>query len=164
MTTLLNLQSDKQRKARIWNKNTVLVVGASMIDNVDERQLGTRYQTKVLTFSGATTKNLEDYLKPLLQIKPDKIILVVGTNDIQHRTVADILKNIKRLMEQISESLPDCHIVVSEIIKRKMKNGDENQAIAKKIAEFNKSLKSMNVNILQHQNILVEHLGMRGLH
>ena len=64
---------------------------------------------------------------------------------IQHRPVADILKNIKRLMEQITESLPDCHIVISEIIKRKMKNGDENQAIAKKIAEFNKSLKSMNV-------------------
>ena len=116
------------------------------------------------SFSGPTTKDLEDYLKPLLGKKPDKIILVVGTNDIQHQPVVDVLKNIKPLMEQISESLPDCHIVVSEIIKRKMKNGDENQAIAKKIAEFNKSLKSMNVNILQHQNILVEHLGMRGLH
>ena len=135
-----------------------------MINNVDERQLGKRYQTKVRSFSGATTTDLEDYLKPLLRKKPDKIILVVGTNDIQHPPVADILKNIKRLMEQITESLPDCHIVISEIIKRKMKNGDENQAIAKKIAEFNKSLKSMNVDILQQQNILVEHLGMRGLH
>ena len=159
-----NSQPETQRKAGIWNKNTVLVVGDSMIDNVDERQLGKRYQTKVRSFSGATTTDLEDYLKPLLRKKPDKIILVVGTNDIQHRPVADILKNIKRLMEQITESLPDCHIVISEIIKRKMKNGDENQAIAKKIAEFNKSLKSMNVDILQQQNILVEHLGMRGLH
>ena len=88
----------------------------------------------------------------------------MGTNDIHHRPVADISKSIKRLMEQITESLPDCHIVISEIIKRKMKNGDENQAIAKKIAEYNKSLKSMNVDILQQQNILVEHLGMRGLH
>ena len=162
--TPLNSQPDKQRKAGTWNKNTVLVVGDSMINNVDERQLGKRYQTKVRSFSGATTTDLEDYLKPLLRKKPDKIILVVGTNDIQHRPVADILKNIKRLMEQISESLPDCHVVISEIIKRKMKNGDENQAIAKKINEFNKSLKSMNVDILQQQNILVEHLGMRGLH
>ena len=160
----LTSQPDKQRKAGIWNKNTVLVVGDIMINNVDERQLGKRYQTKVRSFSGATTTDLEDYLKPLLRKKPDKIILVVGTNDIQHRPVADILKNIKRLMEQITESLPDCHIVISEIIKRKMKNGDENHAIAKKIAEFNKSLKSMNVDILQQQNILVEHLGMRGLH
>eukprot|EP00112_Aurelia_sp_Birch-Aquarium-sp1_P005100 Seg158.2 transcript_id=Seg158.2/GoldUCD/mRNA.D3Y31 product="hypothetical protein" protein_id=Seg158.2/GoldUCD/D3Y31 len=160
----LNLQADKQAKAATWNKNTILVVGDSMINNVDERKLGRRYQTKVRSFSGATTTDLEDYLKPLLRKKPDKIILVVGTNDIQHRPVADILKSIKGLMEQISESLPDCHIVISEIIKREMKNEDENQAIAKKIAEFNKSLKSMNVDILQQQNILVEHLGMRGLH
>ena len=108
----LNSQPDKQRKAGIWNKNTVLVFGDSMINNVDEGQLGKRYQTKVHSFSGATTTDLEDYLKPLLRKKPDKIVLVVGTNDIQHRPVADILKNVKRLMEQITESLPDCHIVI----------------------------------------------------
>ena len=64
----LNSQADKQRKAGIWNKNTVLVVGDSMINNVDERQLSKRYQTKVRSFSGATT-DLEDYLKPLLRKK-----------------------------------------------------------------------------------------------
>ena len=116
------------------------------------------------SFSGATTTDLEDYPKPLLRKKPVKIILVVGTNDIQHRPVADILKNIKRLTENILESLPDCHNVISEIIKRQMKNFNENQAIATKIAEFNKSLKSMKVDVLQQQNILFDHLGMKSLH
>ena len=116
------------------------------------------------SFSGATTIDLEDYLKPLLRKKPVKIILVVGTNDTKHRPVADILKNIKRLTEQISESLPDCHIVISEIIKRQMKNFNENQAIATKIAEFNKSLKSMKVIVLQQQSISVDRLGRKGLH
>ena len=98
----LNLLPDKQAKAAIWNKNTILVVGDSTINNIDERKLGRRYPVKVrsfCSFSGATTADLEDYLKALLSKKPAKIILVVGTNDIQLRPVADILKNVKRLTE-----------------------------------------------------------------
>ena len=39
---LLNSLPDNQAKAAIWNKNTILVVGHSMISNVNERRLGRR--------------------------------------------------------------------------------------------------------------------------
>ena len=80
----LNLLPDKQAKAAIWNKNTILLVGDSMINNIDEKKLGRRHQAKVCSFSGVTTTDLEDYLKPLVRKSPPRIILVLGNNDIQH--------------------------------------------------------------------------------
>ena len=78
-----------------WNKNTVLIVGDSMLNNIDERTLSKRYTTKVRCFRGSTVNDLHDYIKPLIRKKPDKIILVIGTNDIQNESVADVLKGIK---------------------------------------------------------------------
>ena len=104
--------------------------------------------------------DLHDYIKPLLRKQPDKIILVIGTNDIAHEVVGDVLiKRIKLLVNFILEKLPKCHVIVSEIIRRgKYSNLNE------KISKFNHELKSMNIDILRQQNILFEHIGRRGLH
>ena len=123
--------------------------------------LSRRYTTKVRCFRGSTVDDLHDYIKPLLRKRPDKIILVIGTNDIENSAVSDVLKAIKSLLDLILEKLPNCHIVVSEIIKRAGKckanaNG--------KINEFNSELKKMNIDILRQQNILPEHINQSGLH
>ena len=103
--------------------------------------------------------DLHYYIKPLLIKQPDKIILVIGTNDIAHEVVGDVLKRIKLLVNFILEKLPKCHVIVSEIIRRgKYSNLNE------KISKFNHELKSMNIDILRQQNILFEHIGRRGLH
>ena len=96
----------------------MLIVGDSMLKNINEWTLSRRYTTKFRCFRGSTVDDLHDYIKPLLRKRPDKIILVIGTNDIENRSVADVLKGIKSLLDMILEKLPDCHIVVSEIIKR----------------------------------------------
>ena len=112
-------------------------------------------------FRGSTVSDLHDYTKPLLRKKPDKIILVIGTNDIQYKAVADVLKGIKSLMNMIIKELPNCHVAVSEIIKRA---GKFAATINGKINEFNSGLKSMNVDILRQQNILLDHINQGGLH
>ena len=144
-----------------WKKNTVLIVGDSMLNNIDERTLSKRYTTKVRCFRGSTVSDLHDYIKPLLRKKPDKIILVIGTNDIQNEAVADVLKGIKSLMDMILNELPNCHVAVSEIIRRA---GKSVATINGKINECNSGLKSMNVDILRQQNILPDHINHGGLH
>lgn len=144
-----------------WKKNTVLIVGDSMLNNIDERTFSRRYTTKVHCFRCSTVGDLEDYIKPLLRRKPDKIILVIGTNDIENKVVADVLKGIKSLMDMIQNELPNCHVAVSEIIKRAGKSA---VTINRKINEFNSGLKSMNVDILRQQNILPDHINRGGLH
>ena len=132
-----------------------------MLNNINERTLSKRYTTKVGCFRGSTVSDLRDYIKPLLRKKPDKIRLVIGTNDIQNEAEADVLKGIKSLMDMILNELPDCNVAVSEIIKRV---GKSVATINRKINQFNSGLKSMNVDILRQQNILPDHINQGGLH
>ena len=152
-------QTNELRKPWEWKKDTVLIVGDSMISNINENTLSRRYQTKVRSFQGSTIKDLHDYIKPLLKKKPDKIVLVIGTNDMVNEKLPDILKSLKSLIDQILEALPDCDVVVSEVIVR-----SDNASLNGKITNFNKALKTMNVDILRQQNITKNHLGKRGLH
>ena len=152
-------QTNELRKPWEWKKDTVLIVGDSMISNINENTLSRRYQTKVRSFQRSTIKDLHDYIKPLLKKKPDKIVLVIGTNDMVNEKLPDILKSLKSLVDQILEALPECDVVVSEVIVR-----SDNASLNGKITNFNKALKTMNVDILRQQNITKNHLGKRGLH
>ena len=142
-----------------WPKNTVLIAGDSMLSNIDETKLSHRYHTKVRAFKGSSIEDLHDYLKPLLKKRPDKIILLIGTNDLQNKSVADILKGLKSLLDMIHSSIPNCKVVVSEIITR-----EDRKSLNGKLSEFNRALKTMNVDILRQQNITSQHLGRKGLH
>ena len=154
-----NAINSKHNESGVWKKDTVLIVGDSMLFNINENTLSRRYHTKVRSFPGSTVVDLHDYIKPLLRKQPDKIILVIGTNDIAHESVSDILKRIKSLVNFIQEEVPQCHVVVSEIIRR---GKDSN--LNGKINKFNQDLKSMNVDILRQQNLLFEHIGRCRLH
>ena len=137
----------------------MLIVGDSMLFNINENTLSRTYNTKVRSFPGSTVIDLHDYIKPLLRKQPDKSILVLGTNDIAHESVGDLLQRIKLLVNFILEELPKYHVIVSEIIRRgKYSNLNE------KISRSNQELKSMNIDILRQQNILFKHIGRRGLH
>ena len=63
-------QTNELRKPWEWKKDTVLIVGDSMISNINENTLSRRYQTKVRSFQRSTIKDLHDYIKPLLKKKP----------------------------------------------------------------------------------------------
>ena len=152
-------KNSKHNESGVWKKDTVLIVGDSMIFNIDENTLSRRYHTKVRSFPGSTVLDLHDYIKPLLRKQPDKIILVMGTNDIAHESVCDVLKRIKSLIKFIHEEVPQCHVVVSEIIRR-----GKNSNLNSKLNKFNQDLKSMNLDNLRQQNIIYEHIGRRGLH
>ena len=77
--------------------------------------------TKVRCFNGSTIADLHDYLKPLIKKKPEKIILMVGTNDLMNLSAAEMTKSIKSLSDWILSSIPDCNIIVSEIVRREDK-------------------------------------------
>ena len=149
----------QNKESGVWPRNTILITGNSMLSNINERTLSMKYKTKIRSFPGATVRDMFDYIKPLLKKRPDKIILVIGANDIQHKTYQEILGEIKSLVEFIQEHLPGCHVVISEIFKRADKKN-----LNSKIAYFNKALKVINCDTLQQQNITFDLLGKRGFH
>ena len=75
------------------------------------------------------------------------------------QSVAEMIKGIKSLCEWVLSSIPNCNIIVSEIIRR-----EDKKLLNGKISDFNRALKTMNIDTLRQQNITSTHLGKRGLH
>ena len=119
---------------------------------------------KVRSFPGANTRDFQDYVKPLIRKRPDKIIIVIATNGIERKPVNDILRSIKLVMDMIQEKLPDCHLVISEIIRRadSRLNDAELAKLNGKINTFNQSLKKLNVDIFRQHNVIQDHIGRDG--
>ena len=58
---------------------------------------------KVFSFSGATTEDMKSYLVPLIEKKPDHIILNIGTNDLTGDTPeGSIVEKILGLADMIT--------------------------------------------------------------
>ena len=89
----------------------------------------------------------------------DKIILVIGANDVERNSAQSIIVEIKALVQFIHEMIPHCYVVISETFKRADKknlNGNLN--------DYNKMLKAMDCDTIRQQNISFDHLGNKGFH
>ena len=71
---------------------------------------------KVFSFSGATTEDMKSYLVPLIEKKPDHIILNIGTNDLTGDTPESIVEKILGLADMITSKGIKCS--VSQLIIR----------------------------------------------
>ena len=59
---------------------------------------------KVYTFPSASCEDVENYLVPLINRKPDQILLHVGTNDLRTGTLADIADKICHMATRITSN------------------------------------------------------------
>ena len=84
-----------------------------MSHHIDQLTLSRRYNMRVKSFPDAMTDDMFDYLKPLLKKAPEKIILVIGTTDLDRRKPEEVIEKLKELKSFIHASLSQCHIVIS---------------------------------------------------
>ena len=71
-----------------WPPKTILIVGDSMINKLDEQKRSTSMKrtVKVRSFPGSTVEQTYINVDPLLKKKPDITVLHVGTNDAVDKT------------------------------------------------------------------------------
>ena len=144
------------------NGSTTLLIGDSMIKNIQGTHLGKAvgHRVVVKSFSGATTKAMKDYLKPNLELSPDQVILHVSTNDLKHKEPQQVACSVVDLARQIENS-SDATVTISELVSRR--DG------------FNEAVKTVNKHLkfycrqngwkfIQHQNISEKELNKGGLH
>ncbi|XP_068738010.1 uncharacterized protein [Montipora capricornis] len=123
--------------ARADRKPVTVVCGDSIVQNVRGWKLSRSNKVVVKSFSGATTSDMEDYLKPITRKCPESLILHVGTNDLLSiQTPQQIAESIVNLADQIESDSPETLVSISAICVRKE---DE---LWKKATEINKLLKS----------------------
>ena len=73
---------DNNNNNHLWPENTCLIVGSSILNNLDEHKLNKGNSVvKVRPFPGSTIEDMYSYITPLLRKQPTYIILPVGGND-----------------------------------------------------------------------------------
>ena len=115
-------------------KPLILIAGDSIIKDINGWMLSRTSKVKAYSFSGADTSDMHNFLKPLIQKKPSRIIVHCGTNDLVSNQVENIAMNIKNLANTITSSGIDC--TVSGLMVR-------DDGLASKAAQVNIKLRSL---------------------
>ena len=83
------------------SKKEIMIVGDSMIKNVNRREVSRDDPVKIRCHLGATTDDIIDYVRPTARKKSDMIIIHTGTNDIQNKV--NTLQKVRKVITTIKE-------------------------------------------------------------
>ena len=83
-------------------------MGDSTVSGLMEKKISRNRKVKIRFFPGAKIKDMFHYAIPLLEKKPDYVILHVSTIDAPYKGGSDISNEILELMRFIKEKHPAC--------------------------------------------------------
>ena len=133
-----------------------------MVKHLQGRKMATHHKVKVWTFPGSTNNDMKEYIKPILNRKPEEIILHIGTNSLSSLDPASCANEIIQLGKTIKEA--QVQTTISGIITR-----TDNPVLDRKAKEVNILLNDQctgnGLSFVDHNNIIVnDHLNRSGLH
>ena len=150
---------EKKTATSMSKKPSIFIAGDSMVKNIKGWLLSRRKHVRTYTFPGATTEEMEIFLKPLIARKPEEIILHTGTNDLSSKTAEQVTGNILKLVAEIEKHGIKC--TVSTIINRQGELGSKVHLVNEQLC---KKLKTKNCTYICNKNISLNHLNNGGLH
>ena len=157
-----NLSETRKKKGENYRKikkKTVLIVGDSMLNGIEESKLSKTRHIRVQSIPGGKIDDIKENLNDLLHEELQKVIIHVGTNNAMTDTPKEIFEKLISLKHQIESILPKCEVTISNLIMRT----DEPKA-SKINEEVNSFIKSASINFVENSNIKGKQLGKRGLH
>ena len=115
---------------------------------------------KVRYFPGAIIKDINHFVIPLLEKKPENINLHLGTNDARYKSDTDILKDLIELKDFILKKSPSCKRItlLSSTVRTDRENAKENNE------NLTNRLKKQGIHYVTHDNSTHKHLYRDGLH
>ena len=117
------------------NDKAVIIVGNSMLNNVNGRGLSKSKKVEVINFPGATSTDIVEKIDDILEHHPKSLVVHVGTNDLTND--ANLLNNVKKIVNKTKKKSPNTVVSFSNIIVRK-----DRQNLEKKQSDTNARLKN----------------------
>ena len=140
-------------------KSNVIIIGDSMLNNINSCGLSKSNKVSVSNFPGATSEDILDEIEDTLKTHSDT--LIVHTNDLTKSI--NTLRSVKKLCQKAKRISPDTKIVFSNIIYREDRRNTDKQRV-----DTNASLKNFcnqkNIPLIDNGNIKEEHLDVKTLH
>ena len=82
-----------------------------MLKNINPRGLVKKTNTIVRTFRGATVTKLEENIGFIEKEKPARVLVHVGTNDVERKSAYEIIQDFENLAKTIHSILPVSKII-----------------------------------------------------
>ena len=98
----------------------VIVIGDSMLNNVNSRGLSKSKNVEVINFPRATSTDIVENIDEIPENQqPKSLIIHVGTNDLTNDV--NLLNNVKKIVNKTKKKSPNTVLTFSNIIVRKDK-------------------------------------------
>ena len=137
-------------------KKNIVVIGDSIIKNVNGKDVSRHDSVKIRPHPGASTEDLINHIKPAISKNPVIVLIHTGTNDLQNN--CNIVKKAKKLVSAVKEIDKDNSVKIYffSIINR------EDDVFKDKINHVNNKLKncsnSAGMDFTDNANILMDHV------
>jgi len=154
-----------------FSRKQVLIVGDSMLNCLDEKDMRRDAFVRVRNHPGASTTDLIHHARAHSRTKHDAVIIMGGTNDISTNNLdenkgkqkMDSCANMKNLISELKHSLPDAHIAICQVTSRKDRPG-----IMKDVQELNQQFKLLaqreQIGYVNTSHFRPHHTGKKGIH
>ena len=93
--------------------NQVVIIGDSMLNNINSRGLSKLKDVDVLNFSGVTNSDVLRKIYDLLNKKPASVIVHVGTNKLTN--YINLLSNVRKIVDKTNKTCPNKVLTFSNI-------------------------------------------------
>ena len=116
--------------------HTIAFVGDSLVREGAWAEWLGGHTVHNLGVSGDTTDDVLARLDAVVEIEPDEVLLLIGTNDLGTRqTVEHLVRNIQTLLIELRRALPNSRVLVHSILPRGR--------------EFARNIKEANIHLRQ---------------
>ena len=106
----VKLKTKKRKKIRVE------ILGDSMLNGIQEKGLNKNadINVKIQKYSGASSTDILDHIKPSLRKEPDQIVIRAGTNDLANDHY--YLDDMKKIAKTVRETCKNTKLCFSPLI------------------------------------------------
>ena len=146
----------------------VAIIGDSILNNIEGNGISKHGNVNVVSHSGSTSEDLKSYIKPIIDRRPDVLVLHIGSNDLTKKDLKtdneiDTIANLQNIINKVKKSAAQTRIAISSLIIRQ-----DRPNIEKRVEELNGNLKTLCeenlIDYIEHSNIDESCLGIKKLH
>ena len=101
--------------------NKVVIIGDSMLNNINSRGLLKSKEVDVLNFPGATSSDILTKTDDVLNEKPASLIVHVDINDLANDI--NLLSNLKKIVNKTKKTSPNTVLTLSSIKTKRIQRG-----------------------------------------
>lgn len=99
------------------DQNSIVFIGDSLTEGCEWTEIFSNTNVKNRGISGDTSDRVLQRLDSIVSVKPDKIFIMVGTNDLLFgREVSNIIDNYRQIIYNIKAASPDTKIFIQSVL------------------------------------------------